>query len=119
MFLTWNSTLSTVFLLVNNVLLEIIMSLHVVVGAGPVGSAIACLLADRGDQVRLVTRSGSGPEHPGIDRRTADATDPEALARVWICAAGAVSSMASSTARQKSHTAIIARRCSAGRTRNE
>ena len=27
------------------------MSLHVVVGAGPVGSAIACLLAGRGDQV--------------------------------------------------------------------
>ena len=58
------------------------MSLHVVVGAGPVGSAIACLLAGRGDQVRLVTRSGSGPEHPGIDRRKADATDPEALARL-------------------------------------
>ena len=58
------------------------MSLHVVVGAGPVGSVIACLLAGRGDQVRLVTRSGSGPEHPGIDRRKADATDPEALARL-------------------------------------
>ena len=58
------------------------MSLHVVVGAGPVGSAIACLLAGRGDQVRLVTRSGSGPEHRGVDRRKADATDPEALARL-------------------------------------
>lgn len=57
------------------------MSLHVVVGAGPVGSAIACLLADRGDQVRLVTRTGSGPEHPGIDRLRVDATDAEALAR--------------------------------------
>jgi nucleoside-diphosphate-sugar epimerase len=59
-----------------------IMSLHVVVGAGPVGSAIACLLADRGHQVRLVTRSGSGPEHPGIDRQQADATNSEALARL-------------------------------------
>jgi nucleoside-diphosphate-sugar epimerase len=59
-----------------------IMPLPVVVGAGPVGSAIARLLADREDQVRLVTRSGSGPEHPGIDRQKADATDPEALARL-------------------------------------
>jgi nucleoside-diphosphate-sugar epimerase len=58
-----------------------IMSLHVVVGAGPVGSAVARLLAARGDRVRLVTRSGSGPEHPGIDRQRVDATDPEALAR--------------------------------------
>jgi nucleoside-diphosphate-sugar epimerase len=66
---------------VNTVLQELIMSLHVVVGAGPVGSAVARLLADRGDRVRLVTRSGSGPEHPGIDRQRGDATDPEALAR--------------------------------------
>ncbi len=57
------------------------MSLHVVVGAGPVGSAIACLLADKGDRVRLVTRTGSGPEHPGIDRLRVDATDAEGLAR--------------------------------------
>jgi nucleoside-diphosphate-sugar epimerase len=56
--------------------------LHVVVGAGPVGSAIACLLAERGDQVRLVTRSGAGPVHPGIDRRRVDATNPEELGRV-------------------------------------
>jgi len=37
------------------------MSLHVIVGAGPVGSATATLLATRGETVRLVTRSGSGP----------------------------------------------------------
>ncbi|WP_415855781.1 NAD-dependent epimerase/dehydratase family protein, partial [Sinomonas sp. G460-2] len=58
------------------------MSLHVVVGAGPVGSAVARLLAERGEQVRLVTRSGSGPEHSRIDRRAASAADPEALARL-------------------------------------
>ncbi|WP_422935286.1 NAD-dependent epimerase/dehydratase family protein [Sinomonas sp. P47F7] len=58
------------------------MSLHVVVGAGPVGTAVARLLAERGEQVRLVTRSGSGPEYPGIDRRAASAADPEALARL-------------------------------------
>ncbi|MFI6718142.1 NAD-dependent epimerase/dehydratase family protein [Kribbella sp. NPDC050470] len=38
------------------------MSLHVVVGAGPVGSATAHLLAAQGEQVRLVTRSGRGPQ---------------------------------------------------------
>ena len=38
------------------------MSLHVIVGAGPVGSATARLLAARGEQVRLITRSGSKPQ---------------------------------------------------------
>jgi nucleoside-diphosphate-sugar epimerase len=55
------------------------MSLHVIVGAGPVGSATAKLLADSGEQVRLVTRSGSGPEHPGIERLAANATDADRL----------------------------------------
>jgi 2-polyprenyl-6-methoxyphenol hydroxylase-like FAD-dependent oxidoreductase len=44
------------------------MSLHVVVGTGPVGSATAQLLAGSGDQVRVITRSGSGPE--GVERDT-------------------------------------------------
>ncbi len=51
------------------------MSLHVIVGAGPVGSATATLLAERGEQVRVVTRHGSGPQHPAIERVAADATD--------------------------------------------
>jgi nucleoside-diphosphate-sugar epimerase len=55
------------------------MSLHVIVGAGAVGSATAKLLADRGEQVRIVTRRGSGPEHPTIERVAADATDSERL----------------------------------------
>lgn len=55
------------------------MSLHIVVGAGPVGSATASLLAARGDQVRVLTRSGSGPAHPSIERIAADATDVAAL----------------------------------------
>ena len=49
--------------------------LHVVVGAGPIGSATARLLADRGERVRIVTRRGSGPQHPAIERVAADATD--------------------------------------------
>jgi len=57
------------------------MSLHVIVGAGPVGSATARLLAGRGERVRLITRSGSGPARPGIERIAADATDAGVLAR--------------------------------------
>lgn len=56
------------------------MALHVIVGAGPVGTATATLLADRGEQVRVVTRSGGGPEHPAIERVAADATDAGRLA---------------------------------------
>ena len=58
------------------------MTLHVIVGAGPVGSATARLLAERGDQVRVVTRSGSGPEHPNIERVAADATDADRLSKL-------------------------------------
>lgn len=57
------------------------MSLHVIVGAGPVGSATARLLAGRGEHVRLLTRSGHGPGEQGIDLVAADATDPDVLAR--------------------------------------
>ncbi|MET8148363.1 NAD-dependent epimerase/dehydratase family protein [Actinoplanes sp. NPDC049668] len=55
------------------------MSNHVIVGAGPVGSAVARLLAGRGESVRVVTRSGGGPEHPLIERVAADATDAARL----------------------------------------
>ena len=55
-------------------------SRHVVVGAGPVGSATAVLLAEAGHEVVVVTRSGSGPEHPGITRVAADAADAARLA---------------------------------------
>ncbi len=55
------------------------MSFHVVTGAGPTGTATALLLAGSGEHVRLVTRRGTGPEHPGIERIAADATDAAAL----------------------------------------
>ncbi len=80
------------------------MSLHVIVGAGPVGSATARLLAARGEQVRLITRSGSKPQPlpsrsgaevvggagrvvgegggGGIECVAADASDGEVLARL-------------------------------------
>ncbi|WIX98464.1 NAD-dependent epimerase/dehydratase family protein [Amycolatopsis mongoliensis] len=55
------------------------MVTHVVIGAGSIGSTVARLLAERGQSVRIVTRSGSGPEHPLIDRVAADASDPAGL----------------------------------------
>jgi len=55
------------------------MSLHVIVGAGPVGTAAANLLVERGERVRMVTRRGTGPEHPAIERVAADATDADRL----------------------------------------
>ena len=45
---------------------------HVVVGAGPVGLATARLLAEQGREVVLVSRSGIGPEAPGVRREAAD-----------------------------------------------
>ncbi len=56
------------------------MSLHVIIGAGPVGSATAVRLARQGERVRLVTRSGTGPATDGVESIAADATDTERLA---------------------------------------
>jgi len=56
-------------------------STPVVVGAGPVGWTVASLLADSGDDVRIIDRTGRGPEHPRIERIQADAADPDALLR--------------------------------------
>ena len=58
-------------------------TVHVVTGAGPVGSTVALQLADAGQQVRLLTRSGSGPDHPSIERRQVDVSQPDALAAAF------------------------------------
>jgi len=58
------------------------MTVHVIVGAGSVGSVAARLLADRGEEVRLVSRSGAGPENPRIARIAVDAADQAALRHV-------------------------------------
>lgn len=55
------------------------MPLHLIIGAGPVGTATAKLLVERGVEVRVITRRGSGPEHPAIERVAADATDAARL----------------------------------------
>jgi nucleoside-diphosphate-sugar epimerase len=59
-------------------------TVHVVTGAGPVGSTVAQQLADSGQQVRLLTRSGSGPVHPLIDRRRVDVSRPDALTEAFV-----------------------------------
>lgn len=70
------------------------MSLHVIVGAGAVGVATAHLLAEQGEQVRLVGRRGTGPVDRSIERVAADASDAEVLtplvrgaAALYNCAA--------------------------------
>ncbi|GLI26378.1 NAD-dependent epimerase [Agromyces rhizosphaerae] len=58
---------------------DIPQTTRLVIGAGPIGSGLALHLAEAGDRVRLLSRSGRGPEHPSIDRVAADATDVAAL----------------------------------------
>ncbi|MCD4849436.1 NAD-dependent epimerase/dehydratase family protein [Arthrobacter sp. AK01] len=53
--------------------------MYVVTGAGPVGYAVAEQLARQGHQVRVLTRSGSGPEHPLVERVQADVSDASQL----------------------------------------
>ncbi|MEV6982972.1 NAD-dependent epimerase/dehydratase family protein [Sphaerisporangium sp. NPDC051017] len=62
------------------------MGKHVIVGAGQIGSQLAELLAGKGHEVVVVTRSGSGPAVPRVSRVKADARDAARLTRV---AAGA------------------------------
>ncbi len=56
------------------------MTSHLVLGAGPVGTALALRLAQAGRTVAVVTRSGGGPEGPRVKRIALDATDARALA---------------------------------------
>jgi nucleoside-diphosphate-sugar epimerase len=57
-----------------------VMAGSVVIGAGATGAATARQLADRGQRVRLITRGGSGPDHPGIERVALDAGRTDELA---------------------------------------
>ncbi|GGI44362.1 nucleoside-diphosphate-sugar epimerase [Agromyces flavus] len=53
---------------------------QLIVGAGPVGTALALRLADGGSRVRVVTRSGGGASHPLVERVALDASDARSLA---------------------------------------
>ena len=55
------------------------MSTQLVVGAGPVGSEVARLLAADGHDVVVVTRHGSGPQMPGVRLVATDAASADAL----------------------------------------
>ena len=59
---------------------------HLVVGAGPIGSAVTRQLVAQGRRVRVVTRSGSGPDSPLVEKVAADAGD---ATRMVELAAGA------------------------------
>jgi nucleoside-diphosphate-sugar epimerase len=52
---------------------------HLVIGAGPVGRHIAQLLAARGSEVVVGTRSGTDTGISGVDHVTLDASNPDAL----------------------------------------
>ncbi|KRE81104.1 NAD-dependent epimerase/dehydratase family protein [Arthrobacter sp. Soil762] len=53
--------------------------LYVVTGAGPVGWTVAEQLAEQGKNVRILTRSGNGPEHPLVERVKADVQEAAQL----------------------------------------
>jgi nucleoside-diphosphate-sugar epimerase len=53
---------------------------HLVIGAGVIGGRVAQMLAERGEQVSVVSRSGSGPAN--VTRVTADARDAETMTRL-------------------------------------
>ncbi|MFJ7288050.1 MULTISPECIES: NAD-dependent epimerase/dehydratase family protein [unclassified Curtobacterium] len=55
---------------------------HVVVGAGPVGRHVAALLAEQGERVAVVTRSGRDTGVHGVEHVALDASDADALTRV-------------------------------------
>ncbi len=53
--------------------------LHVIVGAGPVGTSLAARLVAEGHRVRVLTRSGRGLPVPGAEHIAVDASDVDAL----------------------------------------
>lgn len=55
------------------------MTSHVIVGRGAAASKTALLLAEDGKRVRMVSRTGGGPDHPLVDKVAADATDTDRL----------------------------------------
>lgn len=54
------------------------MTDHVIIGKGQIGSTVAGILAERGERVRVLSRSG-GPDARGVTHVKVDARDTEAL----------------------------------------
>ena len=61
--------------------------LYVVTGAGPVGWTVAEQLAAAGHRVRILTRSGSGPAHPLVEKLSIDVSEPARLGEAFRGAA--------------------------------
>ena len=61
--------------------------LYVVTGAGPVGWTVAEQLAAAGHRVRILTRSGSGPAHPLVEKLSIDVSEPARLVEAFRGAA--------------------------------
>ena len=59
------------------------MALHVVLGKGPVGTALTAELVARGHRVRVLSRSG-GTDAPGVEHRALDAADPDAVLQATV-----------------------------------
>ncbi len=57
---------------------------HLVVGAGPVGTETARLLAEAGHEVVVVTRSGARPDISGVRKVAADASDADTLTSLTL-----------------------------------
>jgi nucleoside-diphosphate-sugar epimerase len=55
------------------------MAERIVIGAGATAAATARRFAESGDRVRVITRSGSGPELPGVERIALDANRTDEL----------------------------------------
>ncbi|WP_433433855.1 NAD-dependent epimerase [Nonomuraea sp. CA-141351] len=55
------------------------MKFHVIVGRGATASKTALLLAEDGERVRMISRTGGGPDHPLVEKVAADATDADRL----------------------------------------
>ncbi|MEW9552640.1 NAD-dependent epimerase [Nonomuraea sp. NPDC050783] len=58
------------------------MTFQVIVGRGATASRTALLLAEDGERVRMISRSGGGPEHPLVERVAADAADADRLSEL-------------------------------------
>jgi nucleoside-diphosphate-sugar epimerase len=55
---------------------------HVIFGTGGVGMAVMETLVGRGEQVRMIDRTGSAEVPVGVDVLGGDASDPEFVRRV-------------------------------------